>query len=207
MEQIFSFIVETSSNAYWILFVLLLLAGLNVPLSLDLILISGGALGSLHVEDHLMRLYLFLLAGCILSAWEAYWIGRSLGPKLYTLSPFKSVITKERVERLNRLFEKFGIFLFIVVRFIPGGVRNALFMTSGLGKMPFHLFALRDSLGCFFSATALFSLGYFFAEKREALFQLFEASARSVIVLSAIVLLFISLRAIMKKRSIPKEEG
>lgn len=186
---------------------MLLLAGLNIPISLDLIVISGGVLGNLYVQDHLIRLYLFLLAGCILAGWEAYWVGRILGPRLYTMRPFKKWITQQRVEKLKKLYEKFGIFLFLVGRFIPGGVRNALFMTSGLCKMPFLTFILRDAAGCILSVTTLFCLGYFFAEKREELFSFFMAYNKLVISLICLLLATLTAIAIIKRRQLRKERG
>ena len=207
MENLFSAVAQAAPNAYWILFLMLLLAGLNIPISLDLIVISGGVLGNLYVQDHLIRLYLFLLAGCILAGWEAYWVGRILGPRLYTMRPFKKWITQQRVEKLKKLYEKFGIFLFLVGRFIPGGVRNALFMTSGLCKMPFLTFILRDAAGCILSVTTLFCLGYFFAEKREELFSFFMAYNKLVISLICLLLATLTAIAIIKRRQLRKERG
>lgn len=205
MEDLFSAIAEAAPNAYWIFFTMLLLAGLNIPFSLDLIVISGGVIGSLYVQDHLSRLYLFLLAGCILAGWEAYWLGRILGPRLFTMRPFKNWITPKRVENLKKLHEKFGILLFLIGRFIPGGVRNALFMTSGFCQMPFLKFVLRDGAGCLLSVTALFCLGYFFAENREELFGIFVAYNRLVICLIALLLGTSLLMAIITRRRLRKE--
>lgn len=169
MESLITFICAHAHEAYWILFTMLLLAGFNVPLSEDLILIIGGMIASTCIPEHWLQLYIFLLAGCYFSAWEAYWVGRLLGPKLYNIRWFSHVITPHRIARINHFYERFGILTFIVGRFCPGGIRNCLFMTAGLGKMPFKLFLLRDSLACFIAVTTLFSLGYYFGGQREVL--------------------------------------
>src|SRR5690348_4166687 len=138
MESILHFICENSHNAHWIIFLLLMLAGFNVPISEDLMLLIGGIISSTCFVDptnfDTLYLYIWIYFGCWLSAWEAYWVGRLLGPKLYDIKWFSHVITLKRIERLHHYYEKFGIFTFVVGRFMPGGVRNALFMTSGLGK-------------------------------------------------------------------------
>lgn len=164
MDAIFSYICENAHYAPWIMFGLLLLTGLNIPLSEDLILMGSGALASTCIPDYTLRLYLGVLCGCYLSAWEAYWIGRLLGPQLYSIPLLKSVITPQRLNVLRGYYAKFGIFTFIVGRFCPGGIRNALFMSSGLTKMPFYVFILRDGLAALLSSAVLFSLGYQFGE-------------------------------------------
>lgn len=143
-------------SAYWILFTLLMLSGLFLPISEELILITGGAIAGNCIPEHTLHLFLWVYAGAWLSAWEVYWIGRLAGPKLYDLRGIKRYLTKKRVDRLHHYYEKFGIFTFIVGRFLPGGVRNTLFLTSGLGKMPFMKFILRDGIACLMSSATFF---------------------------------------------------
>lgn len=162
--QLLEFICAHAHDAHWIIFLLLLLAGLNIPISEDLMLITAGAIASTCIPDHTLHLFIWVYFGCWLSAWEAYWIGRLLGPKLYNIRWFNRILTPKRIKRLHHYYEKFGILTFIVGRFIPGGIRNALFMSSGLGKMPFLKFILRDGIACLISTSVLFYLGFQFGE-------------------------------------------
>jgi membrane-associated protein len=201
MDSIFNFICLNAPNAYWILFLLLLLAGLNVPVSEDLILLTGGALAStcLSTTAEVWHLYVWLYLGCWLSAWEAYWLGRLLGPKLYDIKWFNRFITPQRIATLHHYYEKFGIFTFIVGRFFPGGIRNALFITSGLGKMPFQKFILRDGLACLISSSSLFYLGYIFGQNHELLIHYFKRY--ELIVATLFILIISTLIALYYKRS------
>lgn len=178
MESFIHFICANAHDAHWIIFGLLLLAGLNVPISEDLLLLTGGIISSTCFTDpsHFATFYLYfwIFLGCWISAWEAYWVGRLLGPKLYHIKWFSRVITRKRIDQLHHYYEKFGILTFIVGRFIPGGVRNALFMTSGLGKMPFMTFLARDGLACLISSSTLFYLGHLFGENHETLMRYFK---------------------------------
>ncbi|MBA3722871.1 MAG: DedA family protein [Parachlamydiaceae bacterium] len=169
MESIFSYICEHSHHAPWILFSLLLLSGLCIPISEDVVILGAGALASTCIPDHTLRMYLWILVGCYLSAWEAYWIGRLLGPKLYRFKLFGHILSPKRLMLLRHYYAKFGIFTFIVGRFCPGGVRNALFMSSGLTKMPFPLFVMRDGLAAFISTSVYFFLGFKFGENLDAI--------------------------------------
>lgn len=160
MESWMLTVCTYAPQAHWILFLLLLLSGFNIPISEDFLLILGGALCSTCIPEHTFRMWLFLYLGCIFSAWIAYGLGRHFGPRLYTMRWFKRILTPQRIKKLHHYYEKFGVFTFIVGRFLPGGVRNGLFMTSGLGKMPFLLFALRDGFACLISTTVLFFIGF-----------------------------------------------
>lgn len=164
MESLFSSICEHAHDAYWIIFLLLMLAGLNFPISEDILLVTGGAIASSCIPEDTYFLFTWIYLGCWISAWEVYWIGRLLGPKLYKVPWFSRFINPERVEKLHHTYERFGVFTFMVGRFIPGGVRNALFMSSGLCKMHFLKFILRDGFACLISSTTLFSIGYVFGQ-------------------------------------------
>lgn len=192
IENLFTYICENADSAYWIIFALLMLAGLNIPISEDILLLTGGALASTCVPEHALKLYIWIYLGCWLSAWEAYWIGRLLGPKLYQIRLFHHIINPSRVERLHYYYEKFGVFTFIVGRFVPGGVRNALFISSGLGKMPFLTFILRDGLACLISSLTIFSLGYKFAENHDVII----ATVRKYDLYAIMVVAFIFITAI-----------
>jgi membrane protein DedA with SNARE-associated domain len=174
MEEFFAYVCDHAHAAPWILFVLLLLAGLNIPLSEDLIIITGGAIASTCIPDHTTKFYLYMYFGAIFSAWECYWLGRLLGPRLYTIRLFRSVVTPKRLERLRHYYAKYGLLTFIVGRFCPGGVRNALFLSSGLTKMPFHHFILRDSFAALLSSATLFFIGYHFGKNFDTLVYYFK---------------------------------
>ena len=52
MESIINLIIEHASHAHWIVFSLLMLAGLNIPISEDLMIITtGGILIRMAVSD------------------------------------------------------------------------------------------------------------------------------------------------------------
>ncbi|MCB1112573.1 MAG: DedA family protein [Chlamydiales bacterium] len=164
MESLFDSLCLYADQAHWIIFLLLMLAGLNFPISEDILLLTGGAIASTCIPESTYYLYAWIYMGCWISAWEVYWIGRLLGPKLYRYQWFLRFVNPERVEKLHYYYEKFGVWTFIVGRFIPGGVRNALFMSAGLGKMPFVKFILRDGFACIFSSATLFTIGYQFGK-------------------------------------------
>lgn len=164
MDSLLTFMSENAQSAHWVLFLLIMLAGINVPISEDILVLAGGAIATSYIPENTTQIFIWIFIAAWISAWEAYWIGRLLGPKLYDIKWFSHVLSFKRIERLHHFYEKYGILTFLVGRFIPGGVRNALFMTSGLGKMPFHKFILRDLPACFLQVSVFFYLGHLLGE-------------------------------------------
>lgn len=178
MEDIFNYLCQNAPHAHYLFFGLLMLAGMNIPISEDLLLLMSGVVAALCLNDNFVSLYLWMFAGCFLSGIEAYWIGRILGPKLYTLPFFRKFITEERVATLHTYYERFGVFTFIVGRFIPCGVRNALFMSAGMGKMPFLTFISRDFFAALLSSLVLYSIGFQSAAHYQELFTFFQSYSK-----------------------------
>lgn len=200
MNELFQFICQNAHHADVIFFFLLMLAGLNVPISEDLILLTAGAIVSRCIPDHYLHMYLWLFAGCWISAWEAYWLGRILGPKLYRIKWFNWAINEERIAKLSHYYEKFGIFTFIIGRFFPGGIRNALFMTAGMSKMPFLIFIFRDGVAAFISSNVLFYLGYVFGQNYDLIVHSFIRYNRIAISCLLLIGLFITLGFWIQKK-------
>lgn len=160
MESLIQFLSNHASHAHWFIFLGLLLAGCNIPISIDVLLILAAVFSAKFVPENTALLYSFLLAGCIMSAWISYSLGRVLGSRLSQWKLFKPVLSQEKMQKLRHFYKKYGIWTFIIGRFIPFGVRNCIFMTSGLSKMPFLRFALQDLLACFIWVTSYFILFY-----------------------------------------------
>lgn len=201
MEELFQYICAHAANAHYLFFVLLLLTGFNVPISEDLLLIMAGVIANLCIPDHVFELYAWLLAGCIFSGWVAYWLGRLYGQHLYKIPFLKSVVTPAKIHKLQGYYERFGVFAFIVGRFIPCGFRNALFITSGMGRMPFPTFVIRDLIGATIASATLYTIGYqcaAFADELFAFVHRYEFFA--LICIITLIVLFSAWRFIPTRR-------
>ena len=163
MSLLVQFISDHASHAHWFIFLGLLLAGCNIPISIDLLVITAALLSAQFVPENLWILYSTLLIGCCLSAWISYFLGKTLGNKLKNWKIFQPILSEIKLASMQKFYQKYGIWAFIVGRFIPFGVRNALFMTSGMSKTPFLRFATLDFIACFIwislSFTLFFHLG------------------------------------------------
>lgn len=170
MDAFLNWIQSHAQHSHYALFGLALLAGMNIPISIDLLMIIGATLAATVIPEHLYIIFFSLFLGCTLSAWIAYCLGRFLGRKLLKLPFFSKFLSKKRVAKMKKFYDKRGPFALIFGRFIPFGVRNALYMSSGMSKLSFPKFALWDGLACFIWSLASFSLYYTLGKNIEALY-------------------------------------
>lgn len=64
--------------------------------------------------------------------------------------------------RIERLIDKFGGFAIIISKYIYG-IRAAMCVFYGIGKMPFHRFVMLDAISCGLWVLLLSGTGYFFS--------------------------------------------
>jgi membrane protein DedA with SNARE-associated domain len=163
MEDLILYIQANIQYAHYIIFGALLLAGFNIPVSEDAMLFISGVLASQN-PDYLVHLFVAVYLGAYFSDLICYGLGRVIGPKLFEIRFFANMVSQERIDKISTYYRKYGVVTLILGRFIPFGVRNALFLTAGLGKMQFIKFALSDWLACTISTVCFFALYYNFGE-------------------------------------------
>lgn len=160
MDTIIQFIFENAQHAHWIIFGALMLAGFNIPISEDLMIIFSAVLAATVIPENTYILFIAVFLGCYTSDWICYWIGRHFGPKLWNIRWFARTFEKKRIEHIQEYYHKYGFWTLMIGRFIPFGIRNCLFLTAGLGKMHFGKFLLSDGIACILSNTILFTLAF-----------------------------------------------
>lgn len=157
-----------------VVFLSLLLAGLNLPFSEDLLIISSAIIAQTN-KDLIIPLYTAIYFGVVISDHIAYWIGTRIGKGLHKSKFFCRVLTADKLERMHIYLDKYGIFTFIVCRFIPFGVRNTLFMGSGITRFKYRLFLIYDCIAAAISTSTLFFLFYYLGASFERPFRVVGA--------------------------------
>lgn len=169
METIISIISEHAHHAHWYIFFAIILAGLNIPFSIDLLILISAFLAAAIIPEHTVHLFLSCVLGCWFSASVAYWVGRLLGPKLCKVPFFSRLFNVQRLEKMKEFYKKYGMRTLIGGRFIPFGVRNCIFMSSGMSRMHFGKFVLIDALGCTLWCSIAFSIFYFLGQNYQVI--------------------------------------
>jgi len=158
LENFFEWVVQHAEYSHWFLFGAILLAGINIPISVDLLMMFACFLAATIVPQCMWHLYLAVFLGCYLSAALGYWIGRLLGNKLKGYRWFNQLVSEKRIEKVQLFYNKYGFWTLIIGRFIPFGVRNCIFISTGLSRLSFIKFALWDLMACFIWSSLLFYL-------------------------------------------------
>ena len=125
----------------------------------DSLLFALGALsanGSLNV----VLLGILLMCAAIIGDNLNYWIGRTIGAKLFTREDSK-IFNKSYLERTEKFYDKYGTKTVVIARFVPI-VRTFAPFVAGFGRMNYAKFLTFSILGGVLWICGLLSLGYFF---------------------------------------------
>ena len=198
MPDIFALLGEYVEFFPLMAFFGLLLAALSVPISEDLIIISGALLSH---EDPGLLLYnlLAIYCGVIAGDFFAYWIGTRAGSGAAKTSFFTRLIPEKVLKKMHYFMDKYGIFTFIVGRFIPFGVRNSLFFSAGFFRLRFKLFVVYDIVAAMISVNTLFFLVYHFGETIQRPIKI-AGVALFILVVSGSISLIIRLIVLWRRR-------
>ena len=169
MDIFSNWIVEHAGHAHWLVFTGILLAGFSLPISADLLIIASAVLAATVVPENLWILFSCIFFGCLFSAHIAYWVGRVLGRRLLKWRHFAKIFPNERLQKIQNFYNRYGFFTLLLGRFIPFGVRNAIFMTTGMSKVPFFRFALRDLVACLTWTSISFFCFFWLGQSYEAI--------------------------------------
>nr|MBA4183579.1 DedA family protein [Acidobacteriota bacterium] len=104
-----------------------------------------------------LKVFLAGMFGGIVGDNVGYWIGRLFRTTIKDYSFYK--MARPRIERL---IDKFGGFAIIISKYIYG-IRAAMCLFYGIGKMPYVRFLFLDAISCAIWALMLAGVGYFFS--------------------------------------------
>ncbi len=146
----------------------------------DSLLFAAGAfaaLGSLKI----VPLYFLLLAAAIAGDNMNYWIGRGLGPKIFS-NGGRRWLNRGHLERTHRFFERYGTKAIILARFVPI-VRTFTPFVAGVGRMTYRRFVAFDAAGGILWVS-LFTLGGYFFGNIPVIKERFTLVIAAIILLS-----------------------
>jgi len=203
MEAFLEFVQENVQFAPYAFFFLLCLAGFNIPVSEDLMLLTS-ALIAIKNPEMKYQLFFGVFLGAYLSDIICYGLmGRYLGEKIFKIKFFANMVSQEKIKKINGFYQKYGILTLLIGRFIPFGVRNALFLTAGLGKMNAVKFAVSDFTACVISCTFFFWLYYSNGESVVSLVKKGNIVLFSVFALA--ITLYVIRNILKKRKTKPKD--
>ena len=125
----------------------------DITLLISGVLANRGFFGSYSF----LKVFLAGMLGGVAGDSFGYWIGRIFAQ---TIRNYK--FYQRAQPRIERLVDKFGGAAIIISKYIYG-IRIAICVSSGVGKMPFGRFLFNDFISCSIWALILAGIGYFFS--------------------------------------------
>ena len=125
----------------------------------DSLLFAAGAfaaIGAFHVE----QLWLTLCAAAISGDSTNYWIGRFIGPKVFSYERSR-FLNRKYLDKTHAFYEKHGGKTVIIARFMPI-IRTFAPFVAGIGAMRYPRFLLFSVVGTALWISAFVFAGYFF---------------------------------------------
>ncbi len=180
-----------AENLHFISFGLLMLAGLNLPISEDLVFIISASIAATIIPENKYLIFGGCFLGAFISDIIAYLLGRYGLTLLFKTRIFNRKSTRKRIVLIEFYFNKYGGFALFVGRFIPFGVRNMLFLTAGMVKFRLLKFILVDLSALTITSTLLFYLGYKFGENIDIVIH--HLKSYKIVVFVALAIIFLVL--------------
>ena len=147
------------------------------------------------------RVFLFGMAGGVAGDSFGYWLGRFFAARIKNYKFYQ-----KSQPRIERLVDKFGGWAIVVSKYIYG-VRVAICISSGVGKMPFSRFLINDIISCSIWALLLAGVGYFFSGLIISIIGDFQKIGIALLVIVAIgILAFYLIERIWLSKRVEKIE-
>jgi len=155
-------LMDIGWGGYVVLFGLLFSCGLGMPLPEDIPLLVAGMLygaGKMHLLPLAIGAWCGIIGGdCIL-----YYLGHRFGLNITKVPVVGKHVTKERILRAEKLFEKYGVWVVAVGRLFAG-IRGAMVVAAGTIRFNFIKFVIADGLAALVSGGLFVWLGMKFGE-------------------------------------------
>lgn len=124
----------------------------------SLLFVAGtfSAIGSLNLKWLLMVLSIAAIVGDTVN----YWIGSSIGPRVFHLEKSR-FFRKEYLDRTHQFYEKYGLLTIVIGRFVPI-IRTFAPFLAGVGRMTYWRFLTYNVVGGIGWIMVFVLGGYFF---------------------------------------------
>ena len=167
------------------------------PSPSDVVLVVGGSLVGTGAISFILALT-FATLGSILGFMLMFYIGSTVDKKVIHSGKFK-FIPVESLDKVEAWFRKYGYFIIIANRFMPG-TRAVISFFAGISNLE----AKKTIILCFISALVwnaiMLYLGFIFGDNVEKVDQYLTTYSNIVIAVTIIVILFFVVRFFFRKK-------
>ncbi len=184
-EEILSRISELSPIwIYLIIFLFAFLENLFPPSPSDIVVVIGGSLvGTAYL--HFTPVLIFATGGSIVGFLSAFGIGWQIDKRLLHSGKIK-FLSVEAIENVENSFRKYGYYLIIANRFLPG-TRAVISFFAGMSRLNIHLTLWLSLASSLLWNALLVSLGMIFGNNIEQIDKFLNTYTNIVITFTVII--------------------
>jgi membrane protein DedA with SNARE-associated domain len=142
-------------------------AGFGVPIPEELAIVAAGLWTAGKADQYPLYRWLMLpvcIVGVLTADVVLYAIGRYFGTRLLDQKWFVRMVPREKRQRIESNFDRYGVNILLFGRLIPG-IRSPLFLTAGTMRLSVPRFLLADGLGAVAGNSLLFFLAFWFGDQ------------------------------------------
>lgn len=182
---------------YLTIFFFAFIENLFPPSPSDMVIVVGGSLvGASNL--HFVPVLVFATGGSLVGFLTAFAIGWQLDKRFLHAGKIK-FLTLESIEKVESAFRKYGYYLIVANRFLPG-TRAVISFFAGMSRLNVHYTVLLSAASALLWNTILISLGMIFGENIQKVDQFLSTYNQVVIAFTVIVIIFLIVRYFWKKR-------
>ena len=145
------------------IFLVLLAAGLGVPIPEEVPIVAAGVLAH-QLVIHWWLAMPVCLAGVLLGDIILYAAGRRWGEHILSSRFWRHLLTPERAAMLQERYHQHGVKIIFVCRHLMG-IRAGAFIMAGAIGIPFWKFLIANTAAALVSVSFAFGLAYFFTDQ------------------------------------------
>ncbi|WP_290661717.1 DedA family protein [Ignavibacterium sp.] len=196
-EEILTRISELSPIwIYLAIFFFAFIENLFPPSPSDMVIVVGGSLVGAS-DLHFVPVLIFATGGSLVGFLTAFAIGWQIDKRILHSGKIK-FLTIESVEKVENAFRKYGYFLIIANRFLPG-TRAVISFFAGMSRLNVHYTVLLSAASALIWNSILISLGIVFGENIQKVDAFLSTYNQIVIAATAVVIIFLIIRYFIKK--------
>ncbi len=197
-EEILTRISELSPIwIYLTIFFFAFVENIFPPSPSDMVIVIGGSLVGAS-DLHFIPVLIFATGGSLVGFLTAFAIGWQIDKRILHSGKIK-FLTVESIEKVENAFRKYGYFLIIANRFLPG-TRAVISFFAGMSRLNIHYTVLLSAASALLWNTILISLGMIFGENIQKVDAFLNTYNQVVIILTVIVIAFLIIRYFVNKR-------
>lgn len=182
---------------YICLFCFALVENLFPPSPSDIVIVIGGSLVGTSTLSFIPAL-IFSTGGSVAGFLIAFAIGWQFDRKLVHAGKLK-FINVESVDKVENAFRKYGYYLIVANRFLPG-TRAVISFFAGMSRIDIHKTMILSTISSFLWNSILLYLGIIFGKNIEIVDKYLGTYSNIVILITVVIILFFVIRYFVRKK-------